>query len=196
MIFLEPDFLTVLSAISIKNDKSYKELLNIKTTPYESSYKGAGLSIFSMQNSRNNGIEFFLMTSRLAEEDNLKTVDFSEVSSYLKHEDNKIHHGLDNDTPFESLMTSTAPAFLILLLGIVLITVSLKQRALIFPGLALAAVLLTAGLKKYEYSAHENIALNKELQYITRLKAAANCRSSHFYLKSGEKIFKVVREEQ
>ncbi len=90
--------------------------------------------------------------------------------------------------PFEFLFSSPL-ALLTLLTGSFLLARG-SGRNYSFALFSAAAVFIVIGLKKYEFSLHEGVAVNKELSFDKRKSAARYCSHSELYSKRGRKLLK------
>ena len=162
----------------------------------DSHYINYQSSFFSIKNSHDKQFRIYTLASRLHDDDNLKDITQSELIQYLDFSErfNSRYYRTYSKSPFGQLTRETNESLFIILLAVGLITIAVPKRAILFPIITAAAIIMVISLKAYEYSIHEKVAKDEELNLSLRLNAAHNCSKSSFFKNSGTELYNKLKE--
>ena len=168
----------------------------IKARPLSSHNLSHGSTFFSIKRHNDQEVKFYVLTSRLHSDDNLREISSAELLKHIHSDsDNRMSYSRHySQSPFGQLISETNESLFIILLAIGLLTVATSKRAMLFPIITAAVIIMIISLKAYEYSIHEQVADNDKLNPGLRLKAAHSCSKSGFFKESGTALYDKIRE--
>lgn len=151
---------------------------------------------FELSRSNNERVSAYIVCHRLHPDDNLKTISkealFEKIKFY-KDADQDYNISTSSVFPFLELTKALGVSCIILLVGSTLIALGI-EKSFAFPAVLLVVILCAIGVKKYEYSKYESIALDQEKSLYERKMAVMNAKEMPFFKVSAKELEKQLED--
>lgn len=156
------------------------------------------MSFFTLPENSDKKLSIYILTHRLHPDDQLLQVKGDEIVKKLSIDESLTYKSSvdkSKELPFIVLMESLGVCSLVLLLGVFLVSRAI-DISFAFPILLALTILTVIGIKKYELSVCESIALNSDSESMLKKNAIYKATKNPFFKESAKGLIGEVKESR